>query len=123
MITIDGAENNDDAVGGPLQNVPQDAVQEFQIATNRYSAESGRSGASAINVVTRSGTDVFRGTASFFLRDDELAGTARDLRPPPGGSALRPPAVRAVDGRADPQKGSPIGSLPSSTATRTGRCW
>jgi hypothetical protein len=72
MITIDGAENNDDAVGGPLQNVPQDAVQEFQIATNRYSAESGRSGASAINVVTRSGSDAFGGTASLFLRDKSL---------------------------------------------------
>lgn len=72
MITIDGAENNDDAVGGPLQNVPQDAVQEFQIATGRYTAASGRSGASAINVVTRSGTDQLQGTASLFLRDDAL---------------------------------------------------
>lgn len=72
MITIDGQENNDDAVGGPLQNVPQDAVQEFQIATNRYTADSGRSAASAINVVTRSGTDQTRGTASFFLRDKAL---------------------------------------------------
>jgi hypothetical protein len=72
MITIDGAENNDDAVGGPLQNVPQDAVQEFQIATGRLTAASGRSGASAINVVTRSGTDQLEGTASLFLRDDAL---------------------------------------------------
>ncbi|HET9314096.1 MAG TPA: TonB-dependent receptor, partial [Vicinamibacteria bacterium] len=72
MITIDGAENNDDAVGGPLQNVPQDAVQEFQIATGRVTAASGRSGASAINVVTRSGTDQLQGTASLFLRDDAL---------------------------------------------------
>src|SRR5262245_5900998 len=72
MVTIDGQENNDDMVGGPLQNVPQDAVQEFQIATNRYGAESGRSAASAINVVTRSGTDVLHGTASFFLRDKSL---------------------------------------------------
>jgi carboxypeptidase family protein/TonB-dependent receptor-like protein len=72
MVTIDGQENNDDAVGGPLQNVPQDAVQEFQIATNRVTAESGRSAASAINVVTRSGTDQLRGSASFFLRDKAL---------------------------------------------------
>jgi hypothetical protein len=74
MITIDGADNNDDVVGGPLQNVPQDAVQEFQIATNRYGAEIGRSAGSAINVVTRSGGDTFAGSASAFFRDDALQG-------------------------------------------------
>jgi hypothetical protein len=73
-ITIDGQDNNDDAVGGPLANLPQDAVQEFQIATNRFSAEQGRSAASAVNVVTKTGSDQLHGSTSFFLRDSRLQG-------------------------------------------------
>jgi len=73
-ITIDGQDNNDDVVGGPLANLPQDAVQEFQMATNRFSAEQGRSAASAVNVVTRGGSDTLSGSATFLLRDDSLQG-------------------------------------------------
>ena len=68
-ITVDGMDNNDDVVGGPLQNISQDAVQEFQVATGRFSADLGRSAGSVINVVTRSGGSTARGSASLFLRD------------------------------------------------------
>jgi TonB dependent receptor len=73
-ITIDGQDNNDDAVGGPLANLPQDAVLEFQITTNRFSADQGRSAASAINVVTKSGSETLHGSASLFVRNDALQG-------------------------------------------------
>ena len=71
-VTIDGADNNDDVVGGPVQNISQEAIQEFQIATNRFSAQLGRSGSSVVNVVTKSGTNDLHGTGSIYFRDREL---------------------------------------------------
>ncbi|HEX8736854.1 MAG TPA: hypothetical protein VF721_16090, partial [Pyrinomonadaceae bacterium] len=86
-VMIDGTDNNDDVVGGSLVNVSQDAVAEFQVVTNRFSAEYGRSGSSVINVVTKSGTNQVRGSFSFFERDRRLqslpATADRSLPSPP----------------------------------------
>ncbi|HEY0426662.1 MAG TPA: TonB-dependent receptor [Pyrinomonadaceae bacterium] len=86
-VLIDGTDNNDDVVGGSLINISQDAVQEFQVATNRFSAEYGRSASSTINVVTKGGTNEVRGSVSFFERDRRLQGLPatfdRSRQPPP----------------------------------------
>ncbi|MBI4888397.1 MAG: TonB-dependent receptor [Acidobacteria bacterium] len=68
---VDGGDNNDDTVGGLLQLFPLEAIQEFNVMTQRFDAEYGRGGA-VLNVVTRSGTNDVRGSWFNSMRHDAL---------------------------------------------------
>jgi hypothetical protein len=60
-FTLDGIDNNDVSVTGPQIQPIQDAIKEFTILTNQFSAEHGHSSAGQFNTITKSGTNEFHG--------------------------------------------------------------
>jgi hypothetical protein len=68
-VTINGVDNKDNTVGGPVMQLPLEAIDEFNISTQRFSAANGRSEGAAVNVITKSGTNDFHGTLYFYDRE------------------------------------------------------
>ncbi len=75
-FTLDGAHNTNDGISGlPTLTPSVDAVQEFRLIRNNFSAEYGTHSGAVINVVTKSGTNEFHGTVYEFHRNDALDAT------------------------------------------------
>src|SRR6266516_3904328 len=72
LVNVDGADAVDNSVNGVRSTVSQEAVQEFQIITNGYAPEYGRASGGVVNIITRSGTDDFHGTAFGYLRNRKI---------------------------------------------------
>ena len=68
-VTINGLDNKDNTIGGTVMQVPLEAVEEFVISTQRFSAANGRSEGAAINLITKSGTNNYHGSAFGFFRE------------------------------------------------------
>ncbi len=77
-VLLDGAANNDEFVASVGQQIPLDAVQEFSVLTNNFTAEYGRVSAGVVNVVTKSGTNALHGTGYWFGRYSKLAANTFD---------------------------------------------
>ena len=69
---LDGVENNNYLTTGPLTAIAPEAIQEYRISTNNFSAEYGRTAGYIANAITRSGSDQFHGLAYFYLKNDAL---------------------------------------------------
>src|SRR5882724_6385946 len=69
LVQVDGADNTDNSVNASRSTVSQEAVQEFQVVTNSFAPEFGRSSGGIVNVVTKSGTNDWHGNIFGFLRD------------------------------------------------------
>jgi outer membrane receptor protein involved in Fe transport len=70
--TVNGVDNKDNTVGGAVMQMPLEAIQEFQISTQRFSAENGRSQGAAINMITKSGSNGYHGSLFGYFRDSAL---------------------------------------------------
>ncbi len=129
---LDGVDNNDPDVNRYNLQPPVDAIQEFKIATNAYSAEYGRSAGGQVNVVTRSGANTWHGFAYEYLRNRVLdadnyfdkTGNNKYIRNQFGagaGGALRPERTfifSNFDGVRERQGLTRLGSVPSDAIRR-----
>lgn len=66
---LDGVENNNYLIAGPLATVAPEAMQEYRISTSTFSAEYGGTGGVLANAVTRSGGNTWHGIGYFYLKN------------------------------------------------------
>ncbi len=72
LVQVDGSDFTDNSVNAARTTVSQEAVQEFQVATNSYAPEFGRATGGIVNVVTKRGTNAYTGNVFGFIRDKKV---------------------------------------------------
>jgi len=80
---IEGVDNNNKAITGPLVYVPTEATSEFTLLQNQFSAEFGHSTGGQFNTVVKSGTNNIHGSMYEYFQNRKRRGCAvRELRHP-----------------------------------------
>jgi hypothetical protein len=67
-LSVDGADNSDDWIGGFLQNFSPDGIQEFAVRTSNEDADTGWTTAGSVVITTKHGTNEWHGDAAFYER-------------------------------------------------------
>lgn len=71
-LSVDGADNSDDYIGGFLQNFSPDAIEEFAVRTSNEDADTGWTTAGSVVITTKRGTNDWHGDAAFYDRQAAL---------------------------------------------------
>src|SRR5271163_3139500 len=71
-FSVNGGDANDLFANLPTVQPTPDSIQEFRVLTNTFDAEYGRNSGSVVNVVTKSGTNQWHGSAYEFFRNKVL---------------------------------------------------
>ena len=101
---LDGGQNNDHYSNAPNPMPNPDALQEFSVQTNNFSAEFGRNSGGIVNAITKSGTNGLHGAAFWYVRNNAL-NAANFFAPPKPGS----PNQKQDDGLKRNQAGVTLG--------------
>jgi len=92
---VDGGDNKDNVIGGIVQNYTLEGIQEFNVVTDRYTAESGRSVGGVVNVITKSGTNSLHGSLFTEFQNSALnAKSEFDRTAGPDGKLFTPDDVQ-----------------------------
>ncbi|MGD0758746.1 MAG: carboxypeptidase regulatory-like domain-containing protein [Candidatus Sulfotelmatobacter sp.] len=67
-LSVDGADNSDDWIGGFLQNFSPDGIQEFAVRTSNEDADTGGTTAGSVVITTKRGTNDWHGDGAFYER-------------------------------------------------------
>jgi hypothetical protein len=71
-IEVDGVDTSDETVGTTTQDIPQGAIQEFQIGESMLDLSTELTSSGSVNVVTKSGTNSYHGQGYYAFRDQAL---------------------------------------------------
>jgi hypothetical protein len=105
-LSVDGGDNNDDYIGGFLQNISPDAIEEFTLRTAQFDADTSRTNGGSVIITTRRGTDDWHGALADYFRAQALnaRNTLDNPEPNPKQPFSRNNAVASLGGPIVKQK-------------------
>lgn len=99
-LSVDGGDNNDDYIGGFLQNFSPDAIQQFTVRTAQFDADTSRTNGGSVIISTRRGENDWHGALAAYYRNKNLNGRNEldNPSPSPKQPFSREDAVVAIGG-------------------------